>query len=370
MPSIRWPDRTRRRTDICSTISERHLTAVPFSTTKLEITGEPMILANDIGAVRSLSLAPISVSANGVLVYQGVGQPTRQMVWLDRSGRQIAVAGELGEYGPPRVSPDGSRGVVAKAGPQSKNAHLWILDRSGTAQQITRGESHEGSPVWSPDGSRIAYFSQQGTANDVYVRAAQPDSKGELLVKSDARKFPTDWSHDGKYILYGQEGVGTRLDVWGFATGDRRTAPILNTVFSEGFAATSPDGKWIAYQSDQTGKNEVYIQAFDGLTSGTHRRWQVSKGGGLPRWRSDSSELFYITPDGRMMSVPIRVAADGAIEPGPPQSLFQTRPVPKSWNLYDASPDGQRFLFNMPLEWTSANPITVVTNWTEKLREE
>jgi eukaryotic-like serine/threonine-protein kinase len=141
-------------------------------------------------------------------------------------------------------------------------------------------------------------------------------------------------------------------------------------VYAEGFGAVSPDGKWLAYQSDQTGRNEVYVQSFDGLSAGTKRRWQISKGGGLPRWRSDSNELFYITPDGRMMSAPIHAAADGGIEPGPPQVLFQTRPVPKTWNLYDVAPDGQRFLFNMPLEWTSANPITVITNWTEKLREE
>jgi Tol biopolymer transport system component len=350
-------------------INERNLTAVQFNSSKMETVGDPIILANDIGAVRSLSLAPISVSSNGVLVYQGVGQPTRQMIWLDRTGKQISVAGEPGEYGPPRVSPDGNRGAVAKMGPDGKTAQLWILDRSGAAEQITHTDVHEGSPVWSPDGNRVAYFAQQGKAYDLFVRLAIPDSKPELIVKSDARKYPTDWSHDGKYILYGLEGEGTRLDIWGYSTGDRRTAPIIDTVFAEGFGAVSPDGKWMAYQSDQSGRNEIYIQQFDGLTSGTKRRWQISKGGGLPRWASNGGELFYITDDGRMMVAQIRAGADG-LEPGTPQSLFQTRPVPKTWNLYDVSPDGQRFLFNMPLEWTSANPITVVTNWTEKLKDE
>jgi len=349
-------------------IKERNLSALPFDAAKLEVTGDPIVLANDIGAVRSLSLAPISVSAGGVLVYQGVGRPTRQMVWLDRAGRQIAVSGEPGEYGPPRVAPDGERGVVAKAGPDGK-AHLWILEHSGSAEQISRGEMHEGSPVWSPDGYKIAHFGQQGAAYDLFVRAAVPDSHPEVIVKSAARKYPTDWSRDGKYLLYGIEGPGTGLDVWGYAMGERRVAPILDTVYSEGYAAVSPNGKWLAYQSDQSGRLEVYVQAFDGLGSGTRRRWQVSKGGGLPRWRGDTGELFYITEDGCMMSVPIRTAEDGAIAPGPPQPLFQTRPVPKTWNLFDVSPDGQRFLVNVPLEWTSANPITVVTNWTEKLKE-
>ena len=150
--------------------------------------------------------------------------------------------------------------------------------------------------------------------------------------------------------------------------GDRRAAPILQTVYSEGFGTISPDGKWMAFQSDQSGKNEVYVQAFDGLTNGTKRRWLVSTGGGLPRWRSDGRELFYLTVDGRVMAVSIAVTPDGGIEATAPQSLFQTRPLPKSWNLYDVSPDGQRFLVNLPLEWTSAAPITVLTNWTEKLK--
>jgi eukaryotic-like serine/threonine-protein kinase len=191
------------------------------------------------------------------------------------------------------------------------------------------------------------------------------------VLKNESKKYPTDWSHDGKHILYGIEGVGTRLDIWGYSLGDRRTAPIVDTVFSEAFGAISPNGKWLAYQSNQGGHGEVYVQAFDGLSSGTKRRWQISKaGGGLPRWRMDGAELFFLTEDGRMMSAAIRQSSDDGIEAGQPQFLFQTRPIPKTWNMYDVSPDGQRFLFNVPLEWTSANPITVVTNWTEKLKEE
>jgi Tol biopolymer transport system component len=353
-------------------INERNLTAVQFNSSKLETIGDPVILANDIGAVRSLSLAPISVSNNGVLVYQGVGQPTRQMIWMDRNGKQLAVAGEPGEYGPPRISPDGNRGVVAKMGPDGKSAHIWLLDRTGTVEQITHTEGvHEGSPVWAPDGNHVVYFAAQGKSYDLFTRLAVPEARPELVVHSDAKKYPTDWSRDGKYILFGIEGEGTRLDVWGFSAGDRRAAPILDTVYDEGFGAISPDGKWLAYQASNTGRTEVYIQAFEGLSSGTKRRWQVSKaGGGLPRWASNGNELFFITQDGRLHVSQIRATADG-VEPGNPQMLFQTRGVPKApWNLYDVTPDGQRFLFNMPLEWTSANPITVVTNWTEKLKEE
>jgi Tol biopolymer transport system component len=350
-------------------INERNLMAQQFNASSLETVQDPITLANDIGAVRSLALAPISVSATGVLVYQGVGQPTRQMVWMDRSGKQLAIAGTPGTWGPPRISPDGGRAVVAKTGTDGSTAHLWLLDSGGAAQQITDGPMHEGSPVWSPDGLRIAHFGKQGDAYDIFVRAAQPGSKAELLLKSASQKFPTDWSHDGKYITYSLEGAGTRLDIWGVSLGDRHAAPILDTVYAEAFATMSPDGRWFAYQSDESGRNEVLVQAFDGLNSGTKRRWTVSNGGGLPRWRSDSGELFYMTPDGRIMSVSIHLGSDGGVEAGQPQMLFQTRPIPKSWNLYDVSPDGQRFLLNIPLEWTSAAPITVVTNWIEKLKD-
>jgi Tol biopolymer transport system component len=350
-------------------INERNLMAQQFNASRLETGQDPITLANDIGAVRSLSLAPISVSTTGVLVYQGVGQPTRQMVWMDRSGKQLALAGEPGMWGPPRISPDGNRAIVARTGTDGTTAHLWLLDSSGAAQQMTDGPMHEGSPIWSPDGSRIAHFGKQGDAYDIFVRPAQVGSKAELLLKSADQKFPTDWSHDSKYITYSLEGAGTRLDLWGISMSDRRAAPILDTVYAEAFATVSPDGKWLAYQSDQSGRNEVLVQAFDGLNNGTKRRWTVSNGGGLPRWRSDSGELFYMTPDGRIMSVSIHPGNDGGIEAGQPQMLFQTRPFPKSWNLYDVTPDGQRFLLNIPLEWTSAAPITVVTNWTEKLKD-
>ena len=352
-------------------IDERNLTARQFDASRLETAGDPITLANDIGAVRSMALAPISISTTRVLVYQGVGQPTRQMVWMDRGGKQIVMAGTPGAWGPPRISPDGNRAIVAKTGPDGVIAHLWLLDASGDAQQMTDGPMHEGSPVWSPDGSRIAHFGMQGNAYDIFVRPAQVGSKAELMMKGASQEFPSDWSHDGKYILFSVAGAGTRLDLWGVSVGDRRAAPILDTVYSEAFATISPDGKWLAYQSDQTGRSEVYVQSFDGLVNGTRRRWMVSKdGGGLPRWRFDGSELFYMAGGGLIMSVPIHVGAGGGIESGQPQTLFQTRPVPKTWNLYDATPDGQRFLVNMPLEWTSSAPITVVTNWTEKLKEQ
>jgi Tol biopolymer transport system component len=350
-------------------VDERNLVARQFDAAKLAVGDGAITLGANIGALSSLSLAPISVSSTGVLVYQVVGKPMHQLVWMDRSGRQLAAVGEPSEYGPPRVSPDGDRAAVAKADPDGKVAHIWLADVNGGMTQIGKGTAHEGAPVWSGDGTRIAYFEQQGEESyDFYQRDAIAGSKPELLYKSQAIKYPTDWSHDGKYLMFYQPGQGTRLDIWSYSLAAREAAPVLSTVYTEAFASLSRDGKWMAFQGDQSGRNEVYVQPFEGLTGGTKKLLQVSQGGGLPRWRADGSELFFMTTDGRLMAVPLK-DHEGDLQAGPPQKLFQTRPLPKTWNLYDVSGDGQRFVISQPLEWTGSVPITVVTNWIGKLRE-
>jgi Tol biopolymer transport system component len=259
--------------------------------------------------------------------------------------------------------------VVARIGPDGVNADLWILDAAGNATQFTSTPQHEGSPIWSPDGSKIAFFSNPEGVYDIYVKPVSGEGKAELYCKSALPKYPTDWSRDGRYILLGVISPGTRSDVWAISTADRKAAPILDTIASEDFATLSPDGKWLAFQSDQSGRYEIYVQPFEGVTAGTKRRWQISSGGGaLPRWRGDGAEMFYITSGGRMMAVGLH-PADDDFQFEQAHMLFQTRPIPNTWNFYDVSADGQRFLLNLPLEWSSAAPITVVTNWTEKLKQ-
>jgi Tol biopolymer transport system component len=301
-------------------------------------------------------------------VYQAVGKPLHQIVWMDREGRQTAAIGEPGEYGPPHISPAGDQVALAKLGEDGKTAHLFVADTKGEMTQITSGSTHEGAPTWSRDGSKLIYFARQDGHYDLFQRGLDPNSKVELLYRSDADKYPTDASRDGKYVMFYQESPGTRLDIWGFSIAEKRAAPVVSTVYTEAFATISPNGKWLAFQSDQSGRNEVYVQAWDGLTTGTRKMWQVSNGGGLPKWRADSGEIFYMTADGRLMVATFRENG-GEVQTGAPQKLFQTRPLPKSWNNYDVSGDGQRFAVNLPVEWTSSVPITVVTNWVEKLKE-
>ena len=152
-----------------------------------------------------------------------------------------------------------------------------MVDADGTASQFTSGPDHKGTPVWSPDGSRIAYFANDQQGNyELMVSPANNGSRAEVLFKTADAEYPTDWSHDGKYLLFGVLTQGSRSDVWGMAMADRQAGPILDTIYSEGYAALSPDGKWLAYQSDESGRNQVYVQPFDGITRGTKRRYDIS----------------------------------------------------------------------------------------------
>lgn len=349
-------------------VRERIPTAQEFHTASLTTEGEPIAIGDAIGSLRSMNLAPISVSGTATLAYQTVGNATRQLVWMNRSGRQIGVVRETGDWGPPRVSPDSSRAVSAKLGPEGL-ADLWVVDPHGSASQFTATTAHEGSPVWSPDGSRVAFFASGNTDGngDLYAKSMN-GGKAELLFKSAAAKYPTDWSRDGKYILFTVAPASRKADVWALSTEDGHAAAVLDSPFTEASAASSPDGRWLAFQSDESGQVEVYVQAFDGLARGGKRRWQVSVGGGgMPRWRGDGEELFYVTDTGKMMTVPVH-ASGSNFEFDAPRLLFETRPFPKTWNPYDVSRDGQRFLVNVPLEISSGSTITVLTNWTEKFR--
>lgn len=358
-------------------IQNRNLMGQEFNPAKLETVGPEIALADGIGLVSSLALAPLSVSNNAMLAYQRVDEPTRQLIWMDRDGKLIGAVGGAGNWGPPRISPDGHRVVAGKMGADRRNSELWLLDEDGTASLLasTPGVS-EGMPIWSPDGTRIAYWSDQRGVYDIYCKAVAGSAKEELLLQSPVAKYPSGWTRDGKYILFGAIGQGTGSDVWALSLPERRAGPVVETIHAEGYASVSPDGKWLAYQSDETGSNEIYVQPFDPASSQTARRVQLSSGGGgIPRWSSAGTELFYLTGSGHMMVVAVR-APNGIFEFDPPKSLFHVRPVRPFSNLYDVSPDGRRFLINAPLERPvssagntpgKSGEILVMTNWTQKL---
>lgn len=345
------------------------LMAWVFHPSNLKLIGQPFTLGSNIGAIQTLAFAPISVSGNAVLVYQTVEEATRQLLWLDRGGKSLGGVGGPGDWGPPRISHDGRSVVAGKAiASPEPNPDLWLL-RADSAAAITSGTAAM-SPVWSPDGTHVAYVAIEGDSYSLYVTAAASGARPELLLKSRYNKHLTDWSPDGRYILFSQANPDTSWDVWGISTADRSAGPIIETVRAEDYAAFSPDGRWIAFQSDDTGHNQVYVQPFDGISPGTRRRWPISTAGGaLPRWRSDGRELYFVTGEGSLMAATVHPASN-EFAFDPPQKLFPFRVLPKmQWTLFDPSPDGQRFLMNLPLEWSNSSEINVMTNWTEALKK-
>ena len=298
-------------------INERNLMAQQFNAGNAwRSCEEPVTLANDIGAVNSLALAPISVSATGVLVYQGVGQPTRQLVWMDRAGKQIAAAGEPGDVGSaagfrrtetapssPRPAPTArprTSGCSTSAGPRNR----LRTDRCTKARPSGR-RTDRASPT---SAGRV-----MPTTSSRAPRSRDPGRN--CCLRAPDKKFPSDWSHDGKYILYSLDGAGTRLISGDSRWPTARAAPILDTVYAEASPPSRPTASgWHTSPTSPAVTKSTCRPSTDSTTAPSGAG-MVSKGGGLPRWRFDSGELFYMTTDGRIMSVSIHLPTMAGSKP-------------------------------------------------------
>jgi Tol biopolymer transport system component len=231
---------------------------------------------------------------------------------------------------------------------------------------MTFDPRHDDHPIWSPDGSKLVFSSNRTGHYDLYWKAVANGTNAELLLESPLPKFPSDWSRDGRFIIYYQTDPKTKYDIWVVSApgtgGDRKPIPYLRTEFSESWPKFSPDGRWVAYTSDETKKSEVYVQSFPTLGG----KWKVSvDGGSRPVWSRDGRELFYIAADRKLMAAPVVPGA--RFQTGTPKPLFETRMT--SARLYDVSPDGRRFLLVNPLDEGAAPPMTVVVNWTSAIRK-
>ncbi len=291
----------------------------------------------------------------------------QQLMWFDRKGTPLPAPGQFTNFyaDSPSLSPDGHH--LAFQDMKQGNGDVWILDLArGITTRFTSDPAFDYAPIWSRDQKRIAFASIRGLTGLVIkpVVGTDPD---DVLLDSEPPKIPLDWSSDGRYLLFRSRDVTTGFDVWAFRMEDRKAVAVLNSRFNEPAASFSPNGQWLAFQSDESGRYEVYLQPFPGPGN----KMQVSSnGGGLPRWRKDGKELFYIALDGNLQSVSLSETA-GRIETSIPHRLFPSRvsggPLPSNTSAaqrYDVTPDGQRFVIAVPPSQSAPEqPITVILNW-------
>ena len=352
-------------------LRDRTLMARRFDAERLAIAGEPFPVADDVDRLGPGSrFALFSVSRTGVLVYRSGSSEASQLAWFDRQGKPLGTVGPVANYSAPWLSPDESRVAFNGAAPQGGNTDVWLMDLArGNPIRLTFDPSPDHTPVWSPDGGRILFTSERDGHANLYQTASSGGGTDELLVTSDSRKSANDWSADGKFLLYQELNPKTGFDLWVFPlAGEQRRVPFLQTQFDERQGRFSPDGRWIAYASNETGTWQVYVRSFP-VSGG---KFQVStNGGSQPQWRRDGRELFYISVDRKLMAV--EVSGSGpTFDVGAPNELFvlhiQSIGLPGPRNIYAAAKDGQRFLVTSLVGDPTASPTTVVLNWTADLK--
>jgi Tol biopolymer transport system component len=346
------------------------LVAQPFDAANLRVTGDPVRIAGRIDLTYDFGRGAFSLSQTGVLAYRPV--TVAQLEWHDRRGTRLQ---SIGAAANPAFSPDGKRLAVARVDPDTGASNIWLMDvAGGSAAQFTFGTVLDDMPLWSPDGSRIVFRSDRGQGTAMYQKASSGGAEEMLLTPEggspESSLQPLAWSGDGLSLVYGKSSPTTNLDLWILPlSGDRRPVPLFQEEFSEWEGQTSPDGRWIAYVSTETGQSEVYVRPFP---SGGGK-WKISAAGGTqPAWRRDGKEVFYLAQDGKLMAVDVR--AGSTFDHGRPSALFQTRMSPllnrpgSRRNQYVVTADGQRFLIHQPPEGRpSSLPITVVVNWAAAL---
>ncbi len=339
------------------------LMAQPFDIGSLKLSGEPRPVADHIELGPTTTTASFAASPSGTLVWRH-SRPNAlsSLQWLDRTGRKLGVVGEVGDYSNPALSPDDNKLAVCIGDPQARTRDIWVFDlKRGTSTRLTFDPADDIDPIWSPDGTRIAFTSDRSGQRSIYWKPADGSQREELLLAGgDQQANVQDWSRDGKYLIYN----GSHLNVLSLA--DRKPVPFLNESFATQQGQFSPNGRWIAYRSTESGRPEVYVEGFDLDPAKPRGKWQISAAGGeLPRWSRDGKELFYHYGTGYFA---VDVKTDGpSFEAGIPKPLFEAHTVGttgSSGSPYVVTSDGKRFLVlaatdDKPL----SSPIDVVVNW-------
>jgi Tol biopolymer transport system component len=337
-----------------------------FDAARLEIQGDPVPLADSVAY--DPGVASVTASRTGTIAFRTGGPRTRQFEWFDRSGRSLGLVGAPDGGAPlnPELSSDDQLVVLSRSG--RGGLDLWTLDTTrGALQMLTSDPDNDWCPIWSPGRDRVVFASNRKKGVfDLYEKAATGGVAEHVLFESPLFKLPMHWSRDGKFLLYRTQDPQTGSDLWALPLEDKKSFPVANTRFEERDGQFSPDGRWVAYQSNESGRFEIYVQSFpDG-----GGRTPVSLGGGAQaRWNSNGREIFYIGLDGRLMVAPFGVTGDGPSPViGSATSLFQTQiafgAIPgANKQQYMVGSSGQRFLINTIPADVVNSPVTLILHW-------
>jgi eukaryotic-like serine/threonine-protein kinase len=347
---------------------DKTLFAQRFDAANRELIGQAVPTLSDIAFLPRIVHVAFSASNDGLLVAQsGSGVSLSRLVWYDRQGNEAGVASKPDVYSNVSLSPDGKTVAIDKTDEESTNADIWTYDfQRGSMRRLTFDPAIDSMPVWSPDGRRIMFTSSRNQIFALYIKNADGSQEEKLLdvdTHDKLDRYPYDWSRDGKYILY------TRgKDLWEVALADAKARTFLPGPSALRNAQFSPDGKWVAYSSGESGKFEIYVTSFPEARG----KWQVSSAGGTqPRWRGDGKELFYLAPDGKMMAASINGGTN--FDSRTPTVLFQAHAreffATSEQVSYDVTKDGKRFLINTQVKNADTHPMSVILNWDAEMKK-
>jgi Tol biopolymer transport system component len=348
---------------------DRALMAQRFDASRLTLEGEPRPVTENVSVISGAAKGVFSVSQSGVLVAQ-IGAPVvlgAQLEWVDRSGKTLGTLVDRAAYDEISISPDGRNVAVSAIDEKAGTHDLWICDVARNLKtRFTFEPAEEGAPRWSPDGRSVVYFAARGSQQGVYRKQLGGSGTEELLFASESIKRPSAVSPDGKFAAFYELGAETNQDIWILPlAGDRKPFPFLRTSFSEAHATFSTDGKWLAYQSNESGRTEVYVAPFPG----PGRKWQVSaQGGAYPLWRQGGREILYQElQTNKIFSVPVTLKGD-APDFGHATELFvATPPIAGLAPRFDATADGKKFIVIRPSQTRETGSLTLVVNWAATL---
>ena len=341
------------------------LMAQRFDVKHLRLSGEPFVIAQGVATVANFSWAAFSTAGSSLAYRSGSGLSMTQMEWCDRKGNRLGTAGEPADYSNPAFSPDGRTLAVSKRDPDTRTRDIWLFDLArGTNRRLTFDPADDTAAAFSPDGQRIMFTSSRKGHRDIWQKDASGARDEELVLASNDEKPLDDWTRDGRYLIFGNVVAGKTREEWALPLfGDRKPFAVIPGPSTVQGAQVSPDGKWIAYASDESGRQEIYVQNFPP----TGGKWQISTDGGIePIWNPSGKELFYLHINS-LMAVDVKTGID-RFEPGVPHLLFEAPFENTLRNAYAVTPDGKKFLVNTRVATTDRLPMTVVLNWPAAAR--